>query len=142
VVSTDRGGDLARLASREQAELVLVDGRRPLVRGGAPGGEVGRLLAEATTPIAVLVARERVPRIDAEHPVVIPFAGSEDEWAALRFADRIADEMGARLRVGEHPAEEARDAGLLVIGLPRTGLPPGRATLARAGSAPVLFVRQ
>ena len=43
--STDPGRDLARLAASEEVDLVLMDGRRPLLGEGVPRGEVGTVLA-------------------------------------------------------------------------------------------------
>ena len=45
--STDAGRDLAKLADREDVDLVLIDGRRPLRGEGVPRGDVGSVLRKA-----------------------------------------------------------------------------------------------
>nr|MBA2463040.1 cation:proton antiporter [Actinomycetota bacterium] len=43
--SADQGADLLRLASEPTIDLILMNGRRPLLGEGVPGGEVGVVLA-------------------------------------------------------------------------------------------------
>src|SRR5205823_1141236 len=43
----DAGEDLVRLAADERIDLLLMDGRRPLLGGGVPRGEVGAVLERA-----------------------------------------------------------------------------------------------
>ncbi len=43
-ISADPGADLARLADREEVDLLLTDGARPLLGEGVPRGSVGRML--------------------------------------------------------------------------------------------------
>jgi Kef-type K+ transport system membrane component KefB len=132
--SADRGRDLARIAREQQAELVLVDGRRPLVGGARPRGELGALLANAPCDVGVLVEREFVPVLDAGHQVVVCFGGDDADQAALELGGRIAAETGAPLRVVE-PAElaaAARGAGLVVVGVGKPAPP----------RVPILFVQR
>jgi nucleotide-binding universal stress UspA family protein len=49
--------------------------------------------------VAVLVEREKVPSIDPERPVVVPFGGAEHDWAALELGAWIASEREAPLRL-------------------------------------------
>ena len=96
----DAGEDLVRLASDETIDLVLIDGRRPLLGDGVPKGDVGEVLAEAPCDVAVLVERERgAITIDADHPVYVPFGGAEHDWAALELGAWIASARGAPLRL-------------------------------------------
>ena len=44
--SQNPGADLSRLAKSEEVDLLLIDGRRPLLGGGVPRGDVGRRPAE------------------------------------------------------------------------------------------------
>jgi hypothetical protein len=123
-VSGNPGRDLARLAKSEEVDLLLVDGRRPLLGGGVPRGDVGTVLNEAECDVAVLVAREDVavlPSPDA--PVLVPFGGAEHDWAALELGAWLASRTGAKLRLlgaageGDEPARVTRllgDASLLV----------------------------
>jgi Kef-type K+ transport system membrane component KefB len=99
-VSTEVGGDLSRLARGEEIALVLTDGRRPLLGGGVPRGDVGTVLREAPCDVAVLVAKEGqdvLPRPDAG--VVVPFGGVEHDWAALELGAWIAAATGAPLNL-------------------------------------------
>jgi K+:H+ antiporter len=147
-VSPDAGADLVRLASKERVELVLLDGRRPLLGTGPPGGAVGWVLRHAVADVAVLVDQEHVPVIDEEHPVYVASGEGMHDAAALRIATRIAVGAGAPLRVAgeaDEAAATAAGAGLLVVGLPQQweqrGLGRVRAALAQSGRVPTLFVR-
>ena len=123
-VSTDLGADLARLAQADEIALVLTDGRRPLLGEGVPRGDVGTLLREAPSDVAVLVAKEGqdvLPSPDAG--IVVPFGGVEHDWAALELGAWIASATGAPLTLlgaagqTEDRARVSRllaDAGLLV----------------------------
>jgi len=114
--AAEPGADLVRLASEEQIDLVLMNGRRPLLGEGVPGGEVGVVLERAPCDVAVLVDREGVPAIDEAHPVVVPFGGSEHDWAALELAAWIAASQGAKLKLLGAAATEdgSRDASRLL----------------------------
>jgi Kef-type K+ transport system membrane component KefB len=114
--SPDPGSDLVRLSAEQNVDLVLLNGRRPLIGEGVPRGDVGRVLANAPCDVAVLVEREGVPVIDAEHPVIIPFGGADHDWAALELAAWIAAGSGASLKLlgSAGRREDGRDAsGLL-----------------------------
>jgi Kef-type K+ transport system membrane component KefB len=113
----DAGEDLVRLASDERIDLVLLDGRRPLLGGGIPKGEVGAVLERAQSDVAVLVERKGVPEIDAEHPVVVPFGGAEHDWAALELGAWIATAYDAPLTLlgaSFNLADGTRDASRLL----------------------------
>jgi Kef-type K+ transport system membrane component KefB len=96
----DAGEDLVRLAADETIDLLLLDGRRPLLGAGVPRGDVGRVLADAPCDVGVLVEREpgAIP-IDAEHAVYVPFGGAEHDWAALELGAWIAHAREAPLRL-------------------------------------------
>ena len=53
-----RQGPRARSPSDEEVDLLLLDGRRPLLGRGVPRGDVGVVLQQAPCDVAVLVARE------------------------------------------------------------------------------------
>jgi hypothetical protein len=146
-VSADAPRDLARLAAEQQVELLVVDGRRPLLGSGAPGGAVGSLLKRANCDVAVLVDQEHVPVIDRQHPVWIVSGQSPHDELALKLGQRIAWGTGADLRVAPDVGEAADSAvrgGLLVVGVPEQwrarGLGRARARFV-AGNVPTLFVR-
>jgi Kef-type K+ transport system membrane component KefB len=99
-LSADRGRDLVRLASAEEVDLVLLDGRRPLLGEGVPRGEVGAVLEHAPSDVAVLVERGTdPPEVDADHAVAVPFGGADHDWAALELAAWIATGRGAPLKL-------------------------------------------
>jgi Kef-type K+ transport system membrane component KefB len=97
--SPDPGSDLVRLSTEQEVDLVVLNGRRPLIGEGVPRGDVGTVLEKAPCDVAVLVEREGVPTIDAEHPVFVPFGGADHDWAALELAAWIASVRDAPLRL-------------------------------------------
>ena len=153
--STDIGRDLAKLADREDVDLVLLDGRRPFRGEGVPRGEVGSVLRRAPSDVAVLVAREDAvvaPGPDA--PLVVPFGGAEHDWAALELGAWLAASTGAPLRLlgatGEGEGEDDASrllatASLLVqrfVGVAAEPLlaAPGRDGLLEAAAGAGLLV--
>ena len=82
----DPGKDLVGLAERRGVDLVLLDGRRPLLGEGVPRGDVGIVLHDAPCDVAVLVAREdaggRARRPTA--PIVVPFGGARARLGGAR----------------------------------------------------------
>jgi Kef-type K+ transport system membrane component KefB len=98
--SSDPAVDLLRLAAEQPIDLILLDGRRPLLGEGVPGGPVGEVLLRAPCDVAVLVERGgRAATIDPEHPVLVPFGGADHDWAALELGAWIASSRGAPLRL-------------------------------------------
>ena len=155
-VTPDPGADLVRLAEDELVDILLLDGRRPMLGDGVPKGEVGKVLEEAACDVAVLVEREGgVPLIDATHPVVVPFGGAEHDWAALELAAWIASAQGASLQLlgaessgetGERDASRLLGSASLVV-QQLTGLMvepvlvrPGPDVLRQADGAGLLVV--
>ena len=114
--SPDVGSDLVRLAARESVDLLLVNGRRPLLGPGVPGGETGRALADAPCDVAVLVDREGDVRPGPDRPVVVPFGGAPHDWTALELGAWLAAAHGAPLRLLGAAArdERGRDASRLL----------------------------
>jgi DNA-binding SARP family transcriptional activator len=95
--------DLARLASDQDADLLVVD---ELYNG---------LLAAATCDVAW------APRHDLTFagggPVLVPFGGGREEWAALELAAWLARTHGLPLRLlGTSVAEGSRDASRILAG--------------------------
>ena len=154
--SADPGADLNRLARDEKVDLLLLDGRRPLLGDAVPRGEVGSVLRDADCDVAVLVSREGSPiELGPERAVVVPFGGAEHDWAALELSAWIASASGAPLKMlgaaGE-TEERARvsrllgDAGLLVqqyagvSAAPLVAEPGREGVLAAAEGAGLLVV--
>jgi hypothetical protein len=100
LTSADAGRDLTRLCRSEEVDLVLLDGRRPLLGDGVPREEVGAVLSDAPCDVAVLVAREGAAvSPGSDRPVIVPFGGADHDWAALELASWIAAASGAPLRL-------------------------------------------
>jgi Kef-type K+ transport system membrane component KefB len=93
------GQDYVRLASEGEVDLIMLDGRRPLLGDGVPRGSVGHVLAQAPCDVAVLVERQDMPTLDANHPVITPFGGGDHDWAALELSAWIASSTGAPLKL-------------------------------------------
>jgi Kef-type K+ transport system membrane component KefB len=145
--SPELGADLVRLASEKEVDLIILDGRRPLLGEGVPRGDVGEVLERAPCDVAVLVERVRAPSIGPDRPVVVPFGGAEHDWAALELAAWIASERGAPLRL-LGPADASRllgNASLVVqqlagLAAEPTLVEPGREGLLRAAEDAGLLV--
>jgi Kef-type K+ transport system membrane component KefB len=97
--SPDAGADMVRLATEQQVDLLLMDGRRPLLGQGVPRGAVGDVLRNAPCDVAVLIARDDALHVGAGRPVVVPFGGAEHDWAALELGAWVAGAVGAPLRL-------------------------------------------
>ena len=94
------GDDLARIATEQDVDLLLLSGRPDLE-------DVEAVLARAPCDVAVHVAREEEPPRGA---VFALFAGSDHDWSAVEVAAWIAGATGVPLRLAG-PAEGAeRDA--------------------------------
>jgi hypothetical protein len=118
------GQDYVRLASEEEVDLIMLDGRRPLLGEGVPRGAVGQVLEQAPCDVAVLVERQEGPTIDAAHPVMVPFGGGDHDWAALELAAWIASATEAPLKLigaasgngnGKGDASRVLDSASLVV---------------------------
>jgi DNA-binding SARP family transcriptional activator len=145
--SPSLGEDVARLASLESVDLLLLEG------GPAPiDGDVGEILARAPCDVGVLVQGGGTLR---EGPLVVPFGASTHDWAALELGAWLARSTGAIFRIaGAGTVAEAgeRDASRLLADasliVQRTAgvvaepvlAAPGRAGLAAAAEGAGLLV--
>ena len=132
--SNDRAADLARLAAEQNAELLVVD--------TLPEG----LLAAAPCDVA-FVPEARA--FEPGRPVLVPFGGGRDEWAALELGAWLARAHGVPLRLlGVEAVDGRRDASRMLasasLALQRFAgsvaepviVPPGvHGILAESGSA-------
>jgi Kef-type K+ transport system membrane component KefB len=150
------GEDLARLAEADEIDLVLVDGRRPVLGEALPLVNIKPLLERAPSDVAVLMSREGAEiGIGAGGPVVVPFGGAEHDWSALELGAWLASASGAPLKLlgvagttDEAPAVRRRldDAGMLVREFasvspePVVVEPGGAGLLAAADDARLLVV--
>jgi DNA-binding SARP family transcriptional activator len=104
-VSDTPGTDLARLASEQNADL--------LVAGPLADEELERLLAAASCDVAVAPRPEL--SFGPPAPVVVPFGGAREEWAALELAAWIARAHELTLTLlGTEAMEGRRDASRLL----------------------------
>jgi Kef-type K+ transport system membrane component KefB len=99
-LSAEPDVDLVRLAQEEEVDLLLLDGSRPILGSVVPRGLIGSVLEKAVCDVGVLIARSgRAPAVDGRRPVVVPFGGSEHDWAALELGSWVAGARGASLRI-------------------------------------------
>lgn len=153
--SMDAGTDLSRLAKSEEVDLLLVDGRRPLLGEGVPRGDVGAVLNNAECDVAVLVAKEGQPVVPTEErAVLVPFGGAEHDWAALELGAWIAAATNAPLKLlgaagqsdeGKSATRLLGDAGMLVqqyagIAAEPVVAEPGREGIVAAAAGSGLLV--
>ncbi|MGB2874971.1 MAG: AfsR/SARP family transcriptional regulator [Gaiellaceae bacterium] len=104
-VSESPGADLARLAAEQDAELLLC--------GPLRENELERLVA--STPCDVAVAPRPDLGFEASGPVLVPFGGGREEWAALELAAWLARAHGLTLRLlGSEAGEGRRDSSRLL----------------------------
>jgi hypothetical protein len=138
--SVSPGSDYVRLASQQEVDLVMLDGRRPLLGEGVPRGPVGEVLEKAPCDVGILVERQTLPELDAEHPIYVPFGGAEHDWAALELAAWIASVRDAPLRMlgaatapGEDASPILADASLVVQQLAGIPVEPRVVDLSNGG---------
>ena len=132
-VSDAPGADLARLAAEQDAEL--------LVTGPLPPGELERLLTAA--PCDVALAPRPGLSFEPAAPVVVPFGGAREEWAALELAAWIARAHGLTLTLlGTEAMEGRRDASRLLasasLALQRFAGTSSEPVLVQPGAAGIL----
>jgi hypothetical protein len=83
--SPDPSRDLLKLAHHQDADLILLDGARALLEGRASLAD--DLLAHAPADVGLYLARQAAAPGSA---LLVPFSGSEHDWAALELAAHIA----------------------------------------------------
>jgi DNA-binding SARP family transcriptional activator len=103
--SVERGGDVARLASEQDVDLVLLDG--PKMLGGGPLRDVATIVLEQTPcDVALVFGREEGATGGG---VLVPFGGADHDWAALELGAWCASARGVALVLLGTAADE--DAG-------------------------------
>jgi K+:H+ antiporter len=143
------GADLARLAEAEEVDLVLIEGSRPILGEGIPLGEVKHVLQEASSDVAVLVAREGDPiKLAPDAPILVPFGGAQHDWSALELGAWLAAQTKAPLKLlgaagqteeGKSVTRLLGDASLLVQQTVGIGTEP---VVAEGGREGVLAAAQ
>ena len=96
------GDDLVRIASEQDVDLLLADGRPEL-----DDPVLEAVLARAPCDVAVHVGRGEPPR---EGPVLVLFAGAEHDWAAVEVGAWIAGAKGVALQLAGPAEGGERDA--------------------------------
>jgi DNA-binding SARP family transcriptional activator len=130
------GRDVARLASRHEADLILAT-----LGSNSFEDEIGELLKAATCDVALVVAAGAPAR---RGPIVLPFGAAEHDWAALELAAWLARSTESPLRLigaasdtrtdGHDASRLLADASLIVQ---RTAGVQAEPLLARPGRASV-----
>jgi DNA-binding SARP family transcriptional activator len=92
--SADPAADLVRLASANDADLVLVDAPTDLDAAQLPP-PLAELLERSPAHVGVLSGN----RPDPARGVYVPFGGGEHDWAALELGAWLASATGAPLRL-------------------------------------------
>jgi len=105
--SPDPGGDIVQLATAQDTDLILLDAGTALVDEGTVDETLATVLREAPCDVAVLAGPASVHR-EAGSPVVVPFGGSENDWAALEVAAWTARALGTTLRLVGTAADRFR----------------------------------
>jgi DNA-binding SARP family transcriptional activator len=96
------GDDLVRIASEQDIDLLLLDGRPDLA-----DPVLETVLARAPCDVAVQVGRGEPPR---EGPVLVLFAGGDHDWTAVEVGAWIAGAQGVPLRLAGPAEGVERDA--------------------------------
>jgi DNA-binding SARP family transcriptional activator len=105
--SASPGRDLVRLAAEQDADLLVLDG--PLT------AEVEVVLDGAPCDVALVPESKRPVPIDRDRPVLVPFTGAEDDWAAIELGAWMARAADARLVLaGSSEGRKGGDASRLL----------------------------
>ena len=114
--SASAGSDLAKLAAKQDVDLLLTEAPSEFLADGLPPSDLQTILGDAVCDVATLVAYERLGDGQLAE-IVVPFGGSFHEWSALEIGAWLAVSHDASLRllgIEEQPDRGKRDAsGLL-----------------------------
>ena len=101
------GADLARLATEQDVDLLLVDAPKGLLEDQ----RVLSLLDDAPCDVAVVVGDGSA----SEGPVLVPFSGFEHDWAAVELGAWLAQSLECPMRLaGPSRGPGGRDASRLL----------------------------
>jgi hypothetical protein len=113
-VSADPADDVVRLATEQDAVLLVVDLPDALLASTSLDDGLSTVLARAACDVALLAGCERS---GGDGGVLVAFAGHEHDWAAVELAAWLARNRGLALALlGTHadPASGRRDASRLL----------------------------
>jgi DNA-binding SARP family transcriptional activator len=105
--SSNPGADIVQLATAQDADLILLDAGIAFAAEGAVDETLASVLRDAPCDVAVLAGPAAVHR-EAGSPVVVPFGGSDNDWAALEVAAWTARALGTTLRLAGTAADRFR----------------------------------
>ena len=112
------GEDLVRLASGQDADLLLLDVSLALVEADVLPAGLDVVLRNAPCDVALLATRAGVaPLVAVDGPMLVPFGGADHDWAAVELAAWLAHARGVPLKLlGTTAVPEAgrRDASRLL----------------------------
>jgi DNA-binding SARP family transcriptional activator len=100
--SPSPGADLARLATEQDADLLLVSSEV----GALDDPQLAELLRSAPCDVAVAVG----DAVAAPGPVLVPFAGGEHDWSAIELGAWLAGSWRVPLRLAGPAPDDAKDA--------------------------------
>ena len=103
--STTPGADVARLATEQDVDLIIVAASSELL----DDPDLAELLRVAPCDVAVSVGKSPVPG-----PVLVPFAGAEHDWSAIELGAWLAGSWSQPLRLAGPAVEGGRDASRLL----------------------------
>jgi DNA-binding SARP family transcriptional activator/nucleotide-binding universal stress UspA family protein len=116
--SADPGEEIVRLTSEQEVDLLLLDAPRALLAEGLPCSDTVAVLERVPCDVGLLVVRgTEAPAFAAARPILVPFGGGENDWAALEIGAWIAAAVDAPLTVlgpTADPGRGKRDASRLL----------------------------
>jgi nucleotide-binding universal stress UspA family protein len=116
--SADPSEEIVRLSSEQEVDLLLLDAPRALLGEGLPCSETLAVLERVPCDVGLLVIRGHgAPALAAARPILVPFGGGENDWAALEIGAWIAAALDAPLTVlgpTADPGRGKRDASRLL----------------------------
>jgi nucleotide-binding universal stress UspA family protein len=100
------GDDVLRLVRSHDPDLLLLDAPAGFAATGPPGADLAIVLERSPCDVAIVSA----PRATSTGGggVVVPFGGSEHDWAALELGAWLAGATGERLRLAGARADARR----------------------------------
>jgi len=105
VASPAAGADLVRIAREQDVDLFVLDAPQELLADET----VRAILGSAPCDVALVSGSG----LEDGGPVAVPFAGTEDDWAALELGAWLAAALDAPLRLAG-PAEDGKDSSRLL----------------------------